>query len=530
MIVCRGTRWLVLCLLLILCPLHAEAAIKVIPQPGTDPVILQKVQKAVNSFNELLYAEMKVTLTQDVTVFVCPSPVSYRDTLIRDMHFSAIEAERHAKLTSGISRGRRDAVALKFDPARPEIINAVAYKTTTHELFHQVQDQLSNDRNSQAMRWLMEGSANYVAYTIAEQVGYQSREKWKLDTLNTIRRTKSHAAPSQMIHISLEAWEGLLENKLYPYEMSDLMVLYLMSQVKGNPYEAIAEYFRLTAQGKNDEDNFYKAFGISLKQFLTGFDDWYAHEMAETAKVDITARGNVPADQLADFEKGVTLSRQYFLQHWATDLRSEVRFIVVPDKIGFADALVQEMGMDRTQAVERAKLGGWNTRGSITIVDLSYYRTGQGRTYGAAENMIARLIDEVGAAKAYTDLNWFAFGGRGAFAAFIVQKGGGQSPEMYERSLITTLKKADVVPSLTELSTRQGWEESRKRYPSSYAATANLAAIYLFKLKGIDAYYQWLTITAKNGNAEKALLEVYGLTTQDIDLVIRKLVAGAEAA
>lgn len=510
----RRFATIIIALILVLATqLTALAAITVIAEPGTDPVHTAMVQKTVDTFNAILNNEMGVTLDNDVRVFVCPTRESYRDVLRRELGFSPDAAERHSAITGGFSNDKARAVAVKIAAAGSAAVASSAYKTTAHELFHQVESQLAGANKRNSYYWLKEGGADLTGALVAEKNGHQSLEKWKLDQVNVLRKADKYASPREIIDTDLARWTKLIEDKLYPYQMSDLMVFYLMTQTKTGGYRAIADYFRLLGQGVPGRAAFERAFGLPPAQFVDGFQAWFAVVSTQAATIEVIAGPEVAAEYLADFNQGVALTRQFFLDTWGGDLKNMMRFVLVAGKPAYAAALVKEFGMSETEAQQKVKNTSWTYAGSTTIYDTTALPTKRQRMFSVSGSLARRFANEAAPQKSLEQLYWLGTGCSEAIAAHIVESSGAYTKEQYRSAWLTALGKLPAYPALAELSSAAGVEQARAGYsPAAVSGVVRLATLYLLDKHGPAAFNAWFKAVKDTGSAEVAFQRAFGTT------------------
>jgi hypothetical protein len=261
----------------------AFAAILVIPEPGADPAHVALVREAADAFTAIVAAELGVTLDNDVRLFVCPTGESYRAVLVRELRQRPDLAARAAEVTAGMSGGRIKAVAVNFGALNGGTAGVRACKTAAHELFHQLQYQLAGHNLGKSFYWLKEGAADLFGAAVAEKLGYQSLDQWKLDRLDTLRQAGDHVSPQEILATNLDKWTGLLEDNRHPYEIADLLVLCLMDRTQPGGRRAIGEYYRLLGQGLENGQAFERAFAIRPENLVAGFRTWFAHTSARAA-------------------------------------------------------------------------------------------------------------------------------------------------------------------------------------------------------------------------------------------------------
>lgn len=386
-----------------------------------------------------------------------------------------------------------------------------AYNTTAHELFHQLEHQLAGDNMGKSYYWLKEGAADLIGALVAEKVGFQSLEKWKLDQINVLRRAERHVSPQAIIATSYGKWTTLVEENRHPYEMSDLMVIYLMTRTP-NGYRAIADYYRLLGQGTANAAAFGQAFGISPDDLVAGFETWFAAVSTQSATVEVIAAPGVSAEYLADFNRGVALTRRFFLDTWGRDLQSMMRFVLVSGKPAFAAAAVREFGVSEAEAQRRTKNSSWWFAGSTTIYDTAAFATERQRIFSVSGSLARRFADEAAPAATLDRLLWLKNGACDLVAASVVEQSGAYSKDQYRRTWLAELKKAGSYPPLADLATADGWRTATEKYKTGTPSRVmQLACLYLADKHGPAAFSAWFKAARETGSAETAFRQVYGL-------------------
>ena len=385
---------LLLVFTVLLLPKTAGASLRVIPEAGTDAVHSAMVQKTVDWFNDILRQDMGVTLERDIRIFLCPTQDNYRQVLQRELGQSPELAARNAKVSGGFSSAKASAIALNLDLSAGGSAGSRAYKTTAHELFHQLQNQLAGANKNRAYYWMNEGTADLIGATVAEKMGYQSLDKWRMDQVNTLRKADHHAAPRALLDINLDQWTTLLETKQHPYEVADLMVLYLLQQAGPRGYRDIGDYYHRLGQGSSNEEAFRRAFGVEPVKLISGFQVWFRDLAASPATVDIIEYGSVPREWAQDVQTAVDGSRHLLQKIWGRDMISSLRLVLTADKNSYATAMVKEFGVSAEEAARYAKSTVWRYSGSTIIYDLGSLSVKSDRVYSVANAVLKKYIND----------------------------------------------------------------------------------------------------------------------------------------
>ena len=197
------------------------------------PDMMQDVETAVQLFSDDA-ARSGAPLLHHVDVYVAATQDDYISVLTNQFEQSAEDAAKIAEVSGGWTGGRKGLTALN-GAAGVMDDTSDRKSTTAHELFHQLQFELSdgNDTNEEALFWLEEGAADYVGARIAEQAKGKTLRKWELDTLYDLRMAESTVKPESLAHCNLEQRMALMDKKYHTYQMADAMTICLMQQRKG---------------------------------------------------------------------------------------------------------------------------------------------------------------------------------------------------------------------------------------------------------------------------------------------------------
>ncbi|WP_288311769.1 hypothetical protein, partial [uncultured Selenomonas sp.] len=241
--------------------------------------VMADVREAAAGVSRLA-AEAGVPLAHGVTLFVAPTQEDYERVLTQQFSHSEEEAAKISAISGGWTGGKQGKTALN-GAAGVMQDRSGRMSTTAHELFHQLQYDLShgNDAAEQALFWLEEGSADYVGALVAEQCGGKSLHKWEQDTMFDLRRAQETVNAKELVHCSPQRRMQLMEKKYHSYQLADAMVICLVQkQAKGTELVAIVRYFQALADTRSGEEAFSQAFGMTHAQFLQEFQQWYVQE------------------------------------------------------------------------------------------------------------------------------------------------------------------------------------------------------------------------------------------------------------
>jgi hypothetical protein len=409
-----------------------------------------------------------------------------------------------------MSRGDRGVVAINGESNAAKVaLGRTA--TTAHELFHQTQSQLSNDKKSKGLYWMSEGTADVVGAWVAERRGFQSLDKWKLDRFNVLRRAKEHASPYEILHTNLDKWFTLMENKLYPYEMSDLMVFYLtINYGKINGMEKIAEYYRQIGAGIDGDKALEQAFGVSPVDFVASFHAWFIRSMSEEAKIELIAEPGVTATILEEMEKTILLSRRFFQETWKTDFSLGLRIVVAPDKDSYKAAIVREFGLSMAQAEQTAKNSSWYYAKGTGVIEGNIVTARPQRMFSLTSFLVRKYLEQNYVMSTLDNVCWLRHGLEDVLTASIVETDGGRTVKAYRADWSGYLTKR-ASPKPSEMVTVSGWEASGEKYGVlARRRAAAIAACQLVDRYGLEALGDWLAKSAEMGDGSKAYKHLFG--------------------
>ncbi len=495
--------------------------IQVLSEGDVDAEMLGDVHIAADSFNDIMQKDLQVHLSDDVKVYAAQSSKAYETILVREFHMSAEDAARVAKISGGWTSGRTHITALNgaagvMDGANERI------NTTGHELFHQLQYELSNgkDTDEKALFWLEEGSADYIGAHIAEKAGKQSLEKWQLDRINEMRSLQHYAAPQELQHCTLEQRKMLMEQKKHAYQISDLMVIYLLSQEPPEQrYLKLVQYFRELGQTGDGEKAFEKTFNRSVQRFLEDFDRWFKRKMQEPAEIKFVAQRGVSDRQVEEIRRQAALTRNFFRSAWGADLRGEYRIILTADQQDFSKAIASGLAMKETEAAKMAEQSLWVENSSTVFLNAGRLQDQRQEIFSSAA-MMTRILQGQTASNAVAGLEWLGRGSAYLVGVQMLGKAGFGTLPQYKEAWLQSIRTANSgVPALKELKTIQDWDKNQSRYGQDLMSnTAELAAAYLAERYGMQSIYQWYLATGELEDAEQAFQQVFGMTTTTFEV------------
>ena len=495
-------------LLFVAFPSVAGATIIVVDEPGTDPSLVKNTQQVADAFDTIMTREMKVSLDKDVRIFVTAGRESYSTALQRDLGQPRELADRNAKVTGGMSLASRHVVVLNGDASNVKSLGGVAM-LVAHELFHQIQGQLEGDKKYR-MYWMSEGTADYVGALVSDRLGVINLDGWKKLRINLLRKNPNHALPLEITELNLAQWTTLMEQKRAPYEMSDLMVFFLLEQSGGRGTEAITEYFRQCGRLQDGKRALKAAFGIEAADFSARFTPWFTAVMAQKGSMEIESSGLVSPKWLSGAKNSVSGVSALLGNKWDLQLQSSLRVILVPSANEFTNVLTRELGY-APEVAEKMRQEAWRYSRGIAIVQAAVPQSDEAREQLIAE-VATRLwlVDTV--SPSLTDrLYWLGNGAIFYSAAMATES---RYPGFAIRQQDMWLKRLDgEIPALGDLADAPLYQATAKRLGARKTeAVCGLATMLLLEKYGPESYGKWLHNAKEMGDPRIAFSIVFGLS------------------
>ena len=478
------------------------AAIQVIEEPGVDPVMAKNVRTVVASFDQLLADEMKVALNHDVKVFIAPTQSAYANVLQRELGQNRDTAERNAKVTGGMSHARHQAVALNGESSVMKSLGSVA-TLVAHELFHQIQGQLEGEKRYR-LYWISEGSADYVGARIAEKLGVVNLASWKQQRINQLRKAASHASANELAFLSASEWTTLMEAKKNPYEVSDLILLFVLER-SGKGIESIGEYFRLCGTMMDGSKALASAFGVELATVNKEFSPWLASHLAKTGEVTVEAIGSVSDAWVQSTQLGAGRAFGFITDKLGIAPTSSFRLFVAASSDDYIRALTKELGIAPDIAATR-KNETWRYSKGVAIIQAAGIRSDALRVRTGGLTLARMWLDDYLPRKSAEPLYWLRQG-----SALVI--GGDQEQRESWKKLL-----AGDRPSLANLATQADHAQAEKQFGvPKVEAMCGMAVTFLTETQGTEKLGEWLAKTKEKGDATAAFLSVYGKTPQEVE-------------
>jgi hypothetical protein len=261
----KPTRVLVCILLIVAClagPITAAAAeVSVVAEYGVSDVLANEFRSIVARSLQFYQEVYTFVPTRAITIIIVPDEAAYLRVL-QNQGLMREQAVRVAKASAAVSVGARPTIVVCADK-NPTYLTRI--RTVTHEIFHQMQWGLKSydsDHN-----WLAEGSARMTEYVLLEWLGEGTLASHRQNLVNILANVKLKAAPDELTEGGAK-WASLMEQKMYAYEVSELMTSYLVSLVGKPP---TVKYFAYVRETGGREAAFKKAFGMTHGEFINKY-------------------------------------------------------------------------------------------------------------------------------------------------------------------------------------------------------------------------------------------------------------------
>jgi len=355
------------------------------------PDMMQDVKTAVQLFEQDA-VRSGAPLIHHVDVYVAATQDDYISVLTNQFEQSAEDAAKIAEVSGGWTGGRKGLTALN-GAAGVMDDTSDRKSTTAHELFHQLQFELSdgNDTDEKALFWMEEGAADYVGARIAEQAKGKTLRKWELDTLYDLRMAESTVKPESLAHCTLQQRMALMDKKYHTYQMADAMVICLMQQQKGKELSSLLQYFRLLKDHPDGEEAFEQAFGLSYGSFLKKFRAWYDGELHHPAELMFRARDGVPAGRAEALHEQALAVQPLLKQSFGQEVHGRYDVVVCANPEDYAAAIQEVCAVPQEKAQELAQDSLWVSNAGTIVLHADELTDRRQQQYAMA-TLMARLL------------------------------------------------------------------------------------------------------------------------------------------
>lgn len=474
---------------------------------------LADVKKAAAAFDELTQEKLGTERHHSVKVYVAASDADYREILKDKFSLDDDEAAEIAAISGGWSGGSLHVTAIN---AKAGVMDSHSdrYATTAHELFHQLQYELSHGRDTdkEALFWLEEGSADYVGAMMAEKLGGRKLARWQLDVRDDLLGAAKPADPSELIHLEFAERKSIMKKDLHAYEMADMMTSFLLSRFdEGQRGQKLAAYFSALGTGKSGEEAFSETFGLTLDDFLTEFASWWQQQKTQPAVIHVEAGEGVASEQ-ADFIEAQTTAVQDLLQRrFGTTLRGEYMLVLASGKDQLAEAVHTHSDMTLVEAKKDVGQSLWLENGSTLFLDAAALDSRRQQIFSLGV-MLTRVMEAQAMGGTDKEVAWLARGMTYLIGTQRLGEEGLGSMDDYRRTWYSVLEENGRFPDAASLVTPKSYEQAVASFgDESCSIIAELTADDLVTSHGWQSFAKWLRAANLNGgDGEKAFRSIYG--------------------
>lgn len=474
---------------------------------------LPDVKKAASAFDGLTQEKLGAVRHHSVRVFVAASDADYRRILKEEFSLSDEEAQEVAAISGGWSGGRLHVTAVN---AKAGVMDSHSdrYATTAHELFHQLQYELSRGRDTDrdALFWLEEGSADYVGAMMAEKLGGRKLARWQNDVLDDLLGAPHAARPDQLIHLEFAERKAIMAKECHAYGMADMMTALLLARFPEDERgQKLTAYFTSLGEGETGEDAFAQTFGLTLDDFLQEFAAWWQARKSEPAAIRIEAREGVSGGQSDAYAAEVAAVQSLLQSRLGQTLHGRYTLVLANGKDDLAQAVSSYSDMTLPEARKNVGESLWLENGSTIFLDVAALDSARQQTFSMGV-MLTRVMEAQAMGGTEQEVAWLARGTAYLIGTLRLSEEGLGSFEDYRRSWLSVLQEKGRFPDGADLTAPKSYEQSVASFgDESCSLVAELTAHDLLARRGWGSFAKWMRATSlTGGDGEKAFRSTYG--------------------
>lgn len=474
---------------------------------------LADVQKAAAAFDGLTQEKLGVTRRHSVRVYVAASDADYRRILREEFSLSDEEAGQVAAISGGWSGGSLHVTAVN---AKAGVMDGHSdrYATTAHELFHQLQYEMSHGRDTDktALFWLEEGSADYVGAMMAEKLGARTLARWQQGVLDDLLGAPHPARPDQLIHLEFEERKAIMAKEYHAYAMADMMTVRLLARFpEAQRGQKLAAYFEALGEGATGEDAFAQTFGLTLDEFLQEFASWWQRQKSQPAAIQIDAREGITEGQADFYAAQASAVQQLLARRFGQTLHGSYTLVLANGKNDLAQAVSDYSDMTPAEAKKTVGESLWLENGSTLFLDTAALDSERQQIFSMGV-MLTRVMEAQAMGGTEKEVAWLARGAAYLIGTLRLEEEGLGSLADYRRTWYSVLQEKGSFPDAASLTTPQAYEQACASFgDESCSIVAELAADDLFARRGWGSFTKWMrAANLADGDGEKAFQSVYG--------------------
>ncbi|MCR5757933.1 MAG: DUF1570 domain-containing protein [Selenomonas sp.] len=502
-----------------------ETAITVDSLGQPDAAVLKDVKVVAAAFPQFVADRFQLPMQRHTEIWVAADTAGYEELLKDKLGMEEQDSPQKAQYTNGQSSGRKALVAI--DGSKKKLgDSSERFSTTAHELFHQLQYELSDGQSGyeNSLFWLEEGTADYVGALVCEQLGGRSVEKWYMDALFTLQNAREVADVSQLQHTTDEERMQLMTAQAKHYTLADVMTMYLLQHYGGDsPEQKIVAYYK-SLENAQAEQAFVQAFGVELPAFLQEFSHWWQGQLQAPAQIDVVVRSGIDEGAAQQFKQQVQLSRQWLQTKWGRDLRGRYKLVLVSSPADFAKAMQEYCHVSAVEAKSTANGSVWAENNSTVFVNLERV-TEKRQAVFVSGSMVSRLLMMQQLGNDDGGMSWLLRGGSYmSGVGRLVEMGQGTLPA-YQRAWRKELRQNAPLPTLDKILTAEELQAAMDQYGSEEVSLlCEYAAAELINRYGWKALYVWQEVARASGDGKQAFAQVFGIPLTDFAVQVHMMV------
>ncbi|BAL82916.1 hypothetical protein SELR_12080 [Selenomonas ruminantium subsp. lactilytica TAM6421] len=491
-----------------------------------DEEVLANVKQTAEFFPQFMAEKFQLKLERPIDIYVGADRGKYEELLRERMHVSPETVKEKAQYTSGQSSGSKAMCVINGDKNNLKQNNN-RYSTTAHELFHQMQHELSQGKSSyeNTPYWLEEGSADYAGAVVSEAMGSGSVEKWYLDAKFALQYARNPAAVDQLQQTTEDGRMQLLSGRTKSYDLSDVMTYYLLQQYgAGQPMQKLGEFFRNLADDKA-ETAFAKTFGLEMTDFLQEFSGWWQVECSHPARFHTIIRDNVDKTAVNQFMGQLERAESWLKRNSGNSLKGEYQLVFVGTAEDFAAAEMEYGYISAAEAKSIAAGSVWAENNSTLFINVPQVTDPVQSMFVSAAMLNRLYIVQQLASDDGNEMAWLIRGA--SYVAGVARLAESDQGDIaaYQRYWRKKLRESQPLPTLDKLATGRALRDAGKTYDSERISNlCEYAAAELVQRYGWRGIYSWLAAARQSGDGKKAFNQVFGITVTDFAAQVHMLI------
>lgn len=491
-----------------------------------DAEVMQNVKQVADFFPEFMERRFQVKMERPIDVWVGADRERYEELLRKRMKVSEDTVKEKAQYTSGQSAGTKGLCVINGDRNSLKKNNN-RYSTTAHELFHQMQHELSEGKSGydNSLYWLEEGSADYVGALVSEELGAGSVEKWYLDAKFALQYASKTVTVNQLQHTTEEERLKMLSTESKSYDLSDVMAYYLLQHYgAGQPEQKIGDFYRLLAKEKA-EAAFAKTFGLELENFLQEFSSWWQAECSQPAQFRVLVREGADRAVAEQFLGQLKLAKAWLERNSGNMLKGEYQLIFTANPDDFAAAEMEYGYISEEEARNIAAGSVWAENNSTIFINTPQVADDAQSTFVSCAMLTRLYMMQQLANDEGNDMAWLTRGASYAAGVARLSERGHGGLRDYQSVWRKKLRESQPLPTLEKLNTTKALQEAGKVYDGERLSNlCEYAAAELVQRYGWQGVFSWLAAARQSGDGKQAFARTFGMLVTDFAAQIHMMI------